>query len=88
MVSKDDWRRMGQEEYLLGVELYYIKEFAPFSDTWDHEHCSFCWAKISQGEGALHSGYCTVDKRRSHWICNECFEDFKNEFQWYILQSE
>ena len=84
MVSKDDWRRMGQENYLLEVELQHIEQYTPHSETWEHEHCSFCTEKISAYEGNLHSGYCTTDSDQSEWICPACFDDFKDEFQWKI----
>ena len=84
MVPKDDWRRMGQEKYLIEVELQYIEQYTPFSETWEHEHCAFCTEKISTYQGDLHSGYCTTDDKQSQWICPVCFDDFKDEFRWKI----
>lgn len=46
-VSKDDWRRMGQEEYLMETELQYVGSYIQYSATWEHEHCCFYTAKIS-----------------------------------------
>ena len=86
MVEKDDWRLgRGQEKFLKGRKLVKISYFR-FSETWDHEHCEFCWAKFSECEGDLHEGYVTADDRES-WICAECFDDFKEMFQWKLIEK-
>lgn len=84
MVSRDDWRRMGQEEYLSGVKLYHFAQFSPYSKKWDHEHCEFCGARFSENPEDEHEGWCTTRKneRTSRFICQECFRDFKEEFGW------
>lgn len=82
MVEKDDWRLLrGQEDYLLGVTLYWKKWKAP-SAVWDHDHCEFCWEKFSESTDTLHEGYTTEDGK--HWICPECFSDFKDMFRWSV----
>lgn len=86
MVSKDDWRRQGQEEYLMGAKLCHVRAYHPPSPDWDHEHCAFCWEKIGEYEGCEHSGYCTVDT--GHWLCEECFRDFADEFQFTVREQE
>ena len=45
MAEADDWRLTGQEKYLLGVELV-RKSYRARSASWEHDHCSFCWAKF------------------------------------------
>lgn len=85
MAANDDWRRNGQEKYLTDAELIFTDAFQKFSDKWDHEHCEFCWEKFSSAEGDLHSGYCTPDFK--HWICTDCFEDFKEEFRWTVADT-
>ena len=85
MVSKDDWRRTDQEEYLMGARLLHIPCYHPASPRWEHEHCEFCWEKIAEYEGCQHSGYCTLDRR--HWICEKCFEDFQGEFNFQVQQE-
>lgn len=45
MVDKNDWRLNGQEEYLFGETLYFRKW--DMSNINSHEHCIFCWEKIS-----------------------------------------
>lgn len=45
--------------------------------------CIFCWDKIEQD---LHNKwYLTLDK--SCCICEECFKDFKDLFQWKLLDG-
>jgi hypothetical protein len=39
----DDWRLRGQERYLRGAVLVW-KRYRARSESWDHDHCSFCWA--------------------------------------------
>ena len=85
-MSDSDWRRNGQEKYLTNAELIFIEEFRSLSDKWEHEHCEFCWEKFSEGDNDLHSGYCTADQK--HWICPDCFEDFREEFQWTISDTK
>ena len=84
MALRDDWRRMGQEAYLMEVELQYINQYVPRSEACEHEHCCFCSEKISAYEDDLHSGYCTADSEQSNWICVYCFDDFKDEFKWKV----
>ncbi len=88
MEQHNDWRLTGQERFLLGVTLHW-SQWAPPGDNpaWDHDHCDFCWKKFV-GSGSPESaeiereGYTTDD--RKHWICSECFEDFKDRFQWKV----
>jgi len=81
MIENNDWRLMNQERYLKGVPLKH-SVWTPPSETWDHDHCEFCFEKFSQYEGDMHDGYCTIDEY--HWICEECFEDFKDIFGWKV----
>ncbi len=85
MADKNDWRLRGQEDYLAGVDLYYIP-FEPFSAEWDHEHCEFCWGKFSLYSEGMKIGYCTKTKneRKARWICETCYEDFKEDFGWNL----
>ena len=77
----EDWRLQGQERYLVGAEL----EFRPFDGSLrDHDHCEFCGEKFSPGEGDLHRGWCTPDGY--HWVCEECFRDFRERFGWKVRE--
>lgn len=84
MIEKDDWRLNGQEDYLAGKALYFRK-WVTLNKEWDHEHCEFCWAKISEYPDTLHEGYTTEDGY--YWICPECFHDFKELFQWKLTDE-
>lgn len=80
-----DWRLNGQERCLFQAELYRCKFRFPEPEEVDHAHCKFCWAKFSENEDDLHEGYITKD--REHVICEECFQDFKERFQWRLINS-
>ena len=90
MVEKDDWRLttgpvIGLEDKLRNIQLYHIP-FQPLSERWDHEHCVFCWDKFFLHEECLQEGYCThpQNDRGAHWICSECYNDFKEMFGWTV----
>ena len=94
MIEKDDWRLtagpvLGNEEKLKNIPLYYIP-FPPLSENWDHEHCTFCWAKFYLHEECLQEGYCTRPQncRDADWICPECYEDFKEMFGWTLKRGD
>ncbi|MCU0415008.1 MAG: hypothetical protein MUE91_11515 [Ignavibacteriaceae bacterium] len=89
MIEKDDWRLNNQEKYLVGVTLVRrLYRQNPYNPEWDHDHCEFCLAKFSLDtriKDALLSGYATTDDYR--WICQTCFEDFKEMFKWKVIDS-
>ena len=74
----DDWRLNGQEEYLLGKHLNHTAFFS--SETSDHERCEFCFCKLGHGQKSGGVPYCTDDGY--YWICEECYNDFKDRFLW------
>lgn len=75
-----DWRLFNQKNYLQGKLL--MKACFVGTNQCDHVHCAFCWEKIGQDEKWLRFGYCTNDHR--HWICEQCFQDFKDQFEWIV----
>ena len=77
-----DWRLNNQIDYLYKARLK-KSVFLPTSGN-DHEHCEFCWDKF--GHNALKLGYCTLDEYR--WICPTCFDDFKEQFQWIVINDK
>ena len=83
MIEKDDWRLTNQEEYLKGVTLQW-KTYSKYRPGWEHDHCEFCFAKFMEPgeEDTLHEGYATEDN--DHWVCEKCFEDFKDMFKWKV----
>lgn len=79
----EDWRITNQFEYLYKVKLRHIA-YQQSSENWEHEHCCFCFDKFSLTiHNALKVGYCTLDQY--FWICENCFNDFKSEFEWEII---
>ena len=78
----DDWRIMGQPGYLFQKVLHQIK-FFPYSDDEyaDHSHCEFC-SDYFHLEDGLKKGY--YEPESKSWICEECFQDFKDMFGWKL----
>jgi hypothetical protein len=76
-----DWRRQGQEKYLQGVSLV-KREYSAYREGWEHDHCEFCGRKFSERQCDLNIGYVTLDNY--HWICEECYRDFKEAFEWVL----
>jgi len=76
---------MGQERYLKAAVLHWSNWTRP-RPTWDHDHCEFCWAKFMEEDfpEVLHFGYTTADRYR--WICKQCFEDFKDNFEFQVKE--
>lgn len=83
MISKDDWRIMGQEGYLMNKRIKYIK-YVPYG-VQSHRHCEFCFDKFSNHTNDLHQGY--YEPTSNSWICEECFEDFKDMFHWIVEED-
>lgn len=83
MVSKDDWRLRGQEDYMRKYKFKY-KKFVSQNSGARHAHCEFCWHKFMENpygvEDCTSHGYCSLDEK--YWVCNECFEDFKEMLSW------
>lgn len=75
----DDWRRQGQERFLKGVKMV-ARPYAPKSQEWEHDHCEFCSVKFAVGDSNASAGYVSEDGY--HWVCAECFNDFKLEYGW------
>ena len=86
-MDNNDWRLQGQENFLMGVTLM-RKKYAERSTDTDtgHDHCEFCWATFSDTiPGSLTEGYTTPNDY--HWICDNCYLDFKERFKWVITEN-
>lgn len=83
--DRNDWRRTGQERFLLGVRLVH-ERYRERSPLWEHDHCEFCFAKFSEAPGDLDRGVRTEDGSR--WICLACFHDFRAEFRWTVAPDD
>jgi hypothetical protein len=82
----DDWRLHGQEKYLKSV-LLERKKYQQYRTGWDHDHCEFCGEKFSLDiPETLQIGYATPDNYR--WICDVCFQDFENLFDWRVKPGD
>ena len=49
-----------------------------------HAHCDLCWEKAMTDIEC--EFYCTKDML--HWVCKECFDDFKDKFGWTVKSSD
>lgn len=78
-----DWRLTNQMNYLYQATL--VKSVYNASGNNDHDHCEFCFDKFGESDGLQKSGYCTIDRYR--WICNECFQDFQEQFEWQLVDG-
>ena len=88
----EQWIRFALDQPVAAEPWYYTEAMAfecdphivisYYTPTWDHDHWSFCWTKFAMEDypGVLHDGYCTLDEY--HWICSQCFDDFKDLFDW------
>ncbi len=47
-------------------------------------HCEFCFKKITILSNK--ECYCTVDC--FNWICADCYEDFKDQFNWQVNEVQ
>jgi hypothetical protein len=90
----DDWRLTGQEGYLQGATFVH-KPYRAWSATWDHDHCTFCTRKFVgelgqlSDDGVLAAGYSALGRGPQgeddyHWVCDVCFADFRERFDWKI----
>lgn len=77
----DDWRLLrGQDVYLQGKVLQYCR-YKPKDSSNDHDHCEFCMEKFQVGDVTY--AYCTLD--HGIWICDQCFKDFREQFNWELV---
>ena len=79
-----DWRLTNELNYLKGLNLSF-KEYKKHTEGWEHDHCEFCGIKFSEDstlKNSIQKGYSTQDNY--HWICENCFNDFKALFAWKV----
>jgi len=82
---------MGQERYLQGAELD-LRDYTPYSESWEHDHCEFCQRKFMApgggDPGARTRGYATTEAHERgagyYWVCEDCFRDFAEQFEWRV----
>lgn len=89
MAESSDWRLFGQEKYLFSVDLIrreYDREQV-VNSPWEDDHCEFCKTEFMKHNfpDVLHEGYTTPNGL--HWICEDCFNDFRTMFRWTVVES-
>ena len=80
MADKNDPRITYQDEYLKGQKVKMTEYKNKYGN--DHMHCEFCWGKFSENPKDLHVGFLSEN---GEWICPECFNDFKEMFEWEVI---
>jgi hypothetical protein len=87
-VSDNDWRVTNQSNYLTGSRFRWAVWW-PYREGWDHDHCEFCFAEISDrlidGHTEVNVAWVTLDDYR--WVCPKCFEHFRHRFRWTVADA-
>ena len=83
-MEENDWRLWDDSDCFRN-EKFYFRKYKKSSERWDHEHCNFCWARISEYDDELNEGYCTV--KDELWVCPQCFNDFKEKFNLEVVDD-
>ena len=88
MTEDKGWRLDILRDVMRG-ETFALRAFKtpPDKPELDHEHCEACFQKIMDldREGIDRRGYVTADGRS--WICEACFADFSERFEWRVDES-
>ena len=86
--TKADWRLTNQDKFFRNAKLIFSK-YTTKSERWNHDHCEFCFETFCESsfniKDSIDEGYCTLDSY--HWICETCYEDFKEMFNWTIVKK-
>ncbi len=82
---KDDWRIMNQEVYLLNKKLEH-RRFDRALCVEEHDQCDFCWALFDKDKENPSYAYYSPDEKV--WVCEECYNDFKEHFNWIVEECE
>jgi len=78
---REDWRIMGQEGYLAHKRLQHRK-FDRALCVEDYDSCEFCFSKFDKDPKHPLSAFFCPEKKV--WICEECYNDFKEHFDWTV----
>jgi hypothetical protein len=89
---------MGQERFLQGAAFRH-KPYRAWRQGWEHDHCAFCTREfVEQGApsddtAAQTAGYAALGRGPLgeddyHWVCDDCFGDFRQRFEWNVVESE
>ena len=79
-VVEEDWR-LSQGDFDNIKNHVFKKQYFKSNKNNDHDHCNFCWTKITDLEiDEEHDtfGYVTLNAHgQEEWVCEKCFNDFK-----------
>lgn len=86
-VVEEDWR-LSQGDFDYIKNHVFKKQYFKSNKNNDHDHCNFCWTKITDLEiGEEHDtfGYVTLNAHgQEEWVCEKCFNDFKERFNFKV----
>lgn len=82
---REDWRIAGQEGYLLDKKLIHMR-FDRKLCVEDYDQCEFCWALFDKDKDNPSMAYFQPEEKV--WVCEECFNDFKQYFHWTVEEQE
>jgi hypothetical protein len=91
-VASDQQRRVVPGPFPKGAMFERKKWNAQRAD-WDHDHCSYCWAKFGEWDAPeiKHEGYTTTDAHGHdpgyQWVCEACFAELRNEMGWVLAPT-
>ena len=86
---EDDWRF--QNASGLKDQKFKWKKYTKWSEKWDHDHCSGCWATFSEiaAPDHLYEGYASLEGKRKadyYWVCRDCFDFLKEKLNWSAVE--
>lgn len=82
---RDDWRIMGQESYLKGKTLQHRKFQNGLRHDEHQDQCDFCYSGLNEDPENLTRAYYSAEEEV--WICEECFNDFREHFDWTVVET-
>ncbi len=87
---ENDWR-VNNADSIHGEKLQ-RRQWKQWTERWDHDHCSGCWATFSNDPADLHEGYTTTSAFRNgagyEWVCPTCFDELKDAMEWVEVPPE
>ena len=87
-MEEEDWGatllRMNQR--LVGRTLRW-KQWWPYREGWDHDHCELCWHDICDQDEEDSDRFGWVTEDDYHWVCETCCQEFKDRFEWDLTRE-
>lgn len=84
-IEENDWRLdFGKEPAFYRQFQWSLKVWSRTRPHWDHDHCEFCMAKISDLGGPDIQPEGWTDEEETYWVCKSCFDDFMEMYQWNL----